>query len=180
MPQHTERRFLPYSSDQMFDLVAEVERYPEFLPWCLGTRVTRREPREPGIVEADMLIGFMMFRERFGSRVQLHRGEYRIEVNYTHGPFRYLVNRWRFDQRTDGCEVDFFRRFRVTLQAAQARHGRALRRCGGPHGARLRDPCPPALRRACGGGDGIGRRPRGGTTGEIAKRSQFRVTRSPH
>ena len=105
MPQHAERRFLPYSSDQMFDLVAAVERYPEFLPWCLGTRVTRREP---DIVEADMLIGFLMFRERFGSRVQLHRGEYRIEVNYTHGPFRYLVNRWRFDQRTDGCEVDFF------------------------------------------------------------------------
>ena len=49
-----------------------------------------------------------MFRERFGSRVQLHRDEYRIEVNYTHGPFRYLVNRWRFRERTDGCEVDFF------------------------------------------------------------------------
>ncbi|MDE0391714.1 MAG: type II toxin-antitoxin system RatA family toxin [Rhodospirillales bacterium] len=108
MPQHAERRILPYSSAQMFDLVAEVERYPEFLPWCLGTRVTRREPGEPGIVEADMLIGFMMFRERFGSRVQLHRDEYRIEVNYTHGPFRYLVNRWRFRERSDGCEVDFF------------------------------------------------------------------------
>ena len=108
MPQHVERRVLPYSSAQMFDLVAEVERYPEFLPWCLGTRVTKREPGEPGIVEADMLIGFMMFRERFGSRVQLHRDEYRIEVNYTHGPFRYLVNRWRFRERTDGCEVDFF------------------------------------------------------------------------
>ena len=105
MPQHAERRFLPYSSAQMFDLVAEVEHYPEFLPWCLGTRVTRREP---GIVEADMLVGFMMFRERFGSRVQLHRNEYRIEVNYTHGPFRYLVNRWRFRERQDGCEVDFF------------------------------------------------------------------------
>ena len=60
MPQHVERRFMPYSSDQMFDLVAEVECYPEFLPWCLGTRVTRRVPGEPGIVEADMLIGFMM------------------------------------------------------------------------------------------------------------------------
>ncbi len=105
MPQHTERRVMPYSSGQMFDLVAEVERYPEFLPWCLGTRVTKREP---DIVEADMLIGFKMFRERFGSRVLLRRGEYRIDVNYTHGPFRYLVNRWRFKERADGCEVDFF------------------------------------------------------------------------
>ena len=108
MPQHVERRVLPYSSAQMFDLVAEVERYPEFLPWCLGTRVTRREAGEPGIVEADMLIGFLMFRERFGSRVQLHRGACMIEVNYIHGPFRYLINRWRFSERTDGCEVDFF------------------------------------------------------------------------
>lgn len=105
MPQHAERRFLPYSSGQMFDLVAEVERYPEFLPWCLGTRVTKREA---GLVEADMLVGFKMFRERFGSRVLLHRGEYRIEVRYTHGPFRYLVNRWRFREHKGGCEVDFF------------------------------------------------------------------------
>jgi coenzyme Q-binding protein COQ10 len=105
MPKHAERRFLPYSSNQMFDLVAEVERYPEFLPWCLGTRVTKRES---DLVEADMLIGFKMFRERFGSRVLLHRDEYRIDVNYTHGPFRYLVNRWRFEERKDGCEVDFF------------------------------------------------------------------------
>ena len=108
MPQHVERRFMPYSSDQMFDLVAEVECYPEFLPWCLGTRVTRRVPGEPGIVEADMLIGFMMLRERFGSRMQLHRDEHRIEVNHTHGPFHHMVNRWRFKERTDGCEVDFF------------------------------------------------------------------------
>ena len=108
MPQHVERQFLPYSSAQMFDLVAEVEYYPEFLPWCLGTRVTRRVSGEPGIVEADMLIGFMMLRERFGSRMQLHRDEYRIEVNHTHGPFHYMVNRWRFRERTDGCEVDFF------------------------------------------------------------------------
>ena len=105
MPQHAERRFLPYSSGQMFDLVAAVERYPEFLPWCLGARVTRREA---GLVEADMLVGFKMFRERFGSRVLLHRGEYRIEVRYTHGPFRYLINRWRFRERRGGCEVDFF------------------------------------------------------------------------
>ena len=165
MPQHAERRFLPYSSAQMFDLVAEVERYPEFLPWCLGTRVTRREPGEPGIVEADMLIGFMMFRERFGSRVQLHRDEYRIEVNYTHGPFRYLVNRWRFDERTDGCEVDFFVDFEFRSRAAQARHGRALRRCSGPHGPRLRGPRPAALRHAGGGSDGLGAEAgRGGKT----------------
>ena len=175
MPQHVERRVLPYSSAQMFDLVAEVERYPEFLPWCLGTRVTRREPGEPGIVEADMLIGFMMFRERFGSRVQLHRDEYRIEVNYTHGPFRYLVNRWRFRERTDGCEVDFFVDFEFRSRLLKRVMGglfadavdrmvRSFEAVPASFTARLR--CKqPARAEPC-----------QDETQEIAKRTQFRVT----
>ncbi len=105
MPKHAERRVLPYTADQMFDLVAAVDRYPEFLPWCLGTRVTKRQP---SLIEADMLIGFKMFRERFGSRVVLDRVKRRIDVRYTHGPFRYLVNHWDFRDHPKGCEIDFF------------------------------------------------------------------------
>ena len=104
MPKHEEKRVLKHSPQQMFDLIADVERYPEFLPWCLGTRVTKRDSAS---LDADMLIGFRMFRERFGSHVELDRTRREIVVRYTHGPFRYLVNRWRFLPHAEGCEIDF-------------------------------------------------------------------------
>ena len=104
MPKHVEQRVLTHSPQQMFELVADVERYPEFLPWCLGTRVTKRDSDS---LDADMLIGFRMFRERFGSHVELDRATREINVRYTHGPFRYLVNNWRFLPHADGCEIDF-------------------------------------------------------------------------
>jgi coenzyme Q-binding protein COQ10 len=104
MPKHAEKRVLKHSPQQMFDLVADVERYPEFLPWCLGTRITKRDKNA---LNADMLIGFRMFRERFGSHVEFDPAQRRIDVRYTHGPFRYLVNHWHFLPHADGCEVDF-------------------------------------------------------------------------
>ncbi len=70
MPTHAERRLLPYAPEQLFDLVADVERYPEFLPWCLGARIRERKGNE---IVADLLIGFKMVRERFTSRVVLDR-----------------------------------------------------------------------------------------------------------
>ena len=104
MPKHAEQRVLRHSPQQMFELVSDVERYPEFLPWCLGTRITKREGNS---LDADMLIGFRMFRERFGSHVVLDRASRKINVRYTHGPFRYLVNCWRFLPHAEGCEIDF-------------------------------------------------------------------------
>jgi len=104
MPKHEEQRVLRHSPQQMFDIVADVERYPEFLPWCLGTRITKRDG---DTLDADMLIGFRMFRERFGSHVKLDRANSEINVRYTHGPFRYLVNCWRFTPHAEGCEIDF-------------------------------------------------------------------------
>ncbi len=104
MPNHAEKRVLVHSPQQMFDLVADVERYPEFLPWCLGTRITKRDKKR---LDADMLIGFRMFRERFGSHVELDPEQHRIDVRYTHGPFRYLINHWHFLPHAEGCEVDF-------------------------------------------------------------------------
>ena len=106
MPTHAEKRSVPYTPAQMFDLVADVERYPEFLPWCAATRIRRRE--SGNVIVADMVIGFKGLRERFTSRVGLH-GPRRIDVTYAEGPFRYLNNHWVFESREDGgCDIDFF------------------------------------------------------------------------
>ncbi len=109
MPTHAERRPLPFAPEVLFDLVADVERYPEFLPWCVATRVRRKT--EDGF-EADMTIGFKVFRESFTSRVKLNRREHRIDVRYVYGPFKYLTNLWIFEPDPDGaqdgsCIVDF-------------------------------------------------------------------------
>lgn len=103
MPTHAERRVLPYTQAQLFDLVADVEKYPEFLPWCLASRIRRRDG---DLVVADLIIGFRMFRERFTSEVTLTRPE-RIDVAYTEGPLKYLNNHWIFEPHPDGCVVDF-------------------------------------------------------------------------
>ncbi len=104
MPTHAEQRVLPYTPEQLFALVADVERYPEFLPWCVGARI--RERRSDTIV-ADLIIGFRMFRERFTSQVKLNPPG-RIDVAYTDGPFRYLDNHWLFEPVPGGCRVEFF------------------------------------------------------------------------
>lgn len=106
MPTHAEKRLLPYTPEQLYVLVAEVERYPEFLPWCLAARIRKREGTT---FWADLVIGFKMIRERFTSRVKLSPGERRIDVEYTDGPFKYLNNHWIFEPRPDGqCEIDFY------------------------------------------------------------------------
>jgi len=104
MPTHAEKRFLPFSREQLFNLVADVERYPEFLPWCVGVRVINREDN---VINADLMIGFKMIREKFTSRVTLSAPD-RIDVKYLNGPFRYLDNHWIFIPRDGGCEIDFF------------------------------------------------------------------------
>lgn len=104
MPSHKEERFLPYSPEQMFDLVADIDRYPEFLPWCVGARITSREA---DVVHADLMVGFKMLREKFTSRVTLSRPD-RIEVAYLDGPFRYLKNQWMFVEKDGGCVIDFY------------------------------------------------------------------------
>jgi coenzyme Q-binding protein COQ10 len=105
MPTHAEERLIPFSPEQMFALVADIEKYPEFLPWCVGTRIREREGN---LILADMVIGYKMFRERFTSRVTL-TPQTRIDVAYTDGPFKYLNNHWQFLPAADGhCLVDFY------------------------------------------------------------------------
>lgn len=105
MPTHAEKRVLPYRPDQLYDLVANVQDYPQFLPWCLGARIRERSAT---LLVADLIIGFKMFREKFTSRVTLDPMKQRIDVAYTDGPFKYLQNHWVFHPHPDGCEIDFY------------------------------------------------------------------------
>ncbi len=102
MPRHIETRLVPHAPHQIYDLVADVERYPEFLPWCVGARV--RDQSETSLL-ADLAIGIKMVRERYTSRVHLGDGEIRIE--YVDGPFRYLTNHWWFEPVLGGTQVRF-------------------------------------------------------------------------
>ena len=104
MPRHHERRALPYTREQMFDLVADVGRYAEFLPWVSAVRVRSDNPDE---MIADLVVGFRALRENFTSRVVKHRPE-TITVDYLDGPLKQLSNVWRFeDDGAGGCTVDF-------------------------------------------------------------------------
>ena len=123
MPTHAENRRMPYSADEMYALIADVASYPQFLPWCSGARIRARKPQPDGteVIEADLVISFKLFRERFGSRVTLRPAEHRIDVAYLDGPFRYLNNHWRFDPVDEShCDVDFFVDFEFRSKALQA------------------------------------------------------------
>lgn len=101
---------MPYTAQQMYDLVADVAQYPKFLPWCAGARIRSRVPQGASeVMEADLVISFKVFRERFGSRVVLHSEEKKIDTEYLDGPFRYMKSNWAFADRADGgCDVTFF------------------------------------------------------------------------
>lgn len=105
MPTHAERRILPHTPQQLYDLVADVERYPQFLPWAIACRI--RKNVGP-VIWADLVIGFKMIRERFTSKVTLNPEALRIDVEYVDGPFHYLNNHWQFEAHPEGCTVDFF------------------------------------------------------------------------
>lgn len=108
MPTHAEQKNLPYTPEQLFDLVAEVDLYPQFLPWCIASRITRREG---DILYADLVIGYKMVREKFGSKVTLNKPDH-IHVEYLSGPMKYLSNHWRFIREPDGsCTIDFYVEF---------------------------------------------------------------------
>ena len=109
MPTHSEKRRMPYSAAEMYALIADIESYPNFLPWCAGCRIRGRRPEGAGeIVDADLIISFKVFRERFGSRVTLQPEAHKIDVSYLDGPFKYLNNFWHFHPISDTeCEVDF-------------------------------------------------------------------------
>jgi coenzyme Q-binding protein COQ10 len=109
MPRHSETRVLPYTAAQMYDLVADVASYPQFLPWCSAARIRSRTPEgDAEVMLADLVISFKVFREKFGSRVTLKPVENSIDTEYLDGPFKYLKSTWDFKDIEGGCEVAFF------------------------------------------------------------------------
>ena len=108
MPTHSETRRLPYSAQQMYNLVADVKSYPEFLPWTAAARireVVEKEDRQ--IMLADLVISFKVFRERFGSRVTLWPDKKKIDTEYLDGPFQHMISHWAFADADKGCDVEF-------------------------------------------------------------------------
>jgi coenzyme Q-binding protein COQ10 len=104
MTVYKERQVLPFTQQQMFDLVAGVDRYPEFLPWCIGSRILRREDN---ILYADLVIGWKVIREKFSSKVVLSSPN-SVQFDYTNGPLKYLHGDWRFTPgEGGGTVVDF-------------------------------------------------------------------------
>jgi coenzyme Q-binding protein COQ10 len=132
MPRHSEVKHLPYTPEQLFELVADVKRYDEFLPWVTAVRV--RSSSETEMV-ADLIVGFGAFKERFTSRVRKERPKL-IDVDYVEGPLKYLHNEWRFEAAADGgtnlhFSVDFAFRSRIFEAVAGQVFDRALRKMTG-------------------------------------------------
>ncbi len=105
MPKHKEIRCLNHKPEEMFMLVSDVAKYPEFLPWCKAARITSRTDNH---ITADLIIGFKGFSEKFTSHIILDKDNNKIDVTYQDGPFKYLENQWIFNESNDGCEVDFY------------------------------------------------------------------------
>jgi coenzyme Q-binding protein COQ10 len=124
MPTHAEQRLMPYSAEEMFALIADIEAYAEFLPWCQAARIRRRNPLPDGsgeVIDADLVISFKVFREKFGSRVTVRPAARIIDVEYLDGPFRYLNNHWEFrPEGPQACTVDFFVDFEFRSRTLQA------------------------------------------------------------
>jgi coenzyme Q-binding protein COQ10 len=111
MPRFSSKRRVRHAAQQMFDLVADVERYPEFVPLCQALKIRQRTPQDDGteIVIADMTVSFKLVRESFTSKVTLDRPNMKIRVEYLRGPFSNLENRWTFEPKSEtDCDVGFF------------------------------------------------------------------------
>ncbi len=111
MPRFSNKRRVQHRAEQMFNLVADVERYPEFVPLCQSLKIRQRTPKPDGteLVVADMTVSFKLMRETFTSRITLDRPNLKILVEYLKGPFSNLENRWTFEPKgDDACDVGFF------------------------------------------------------------------------
>lgn len=103
-------RDVPYAADDMFSLVAGIEQYPKFLPWCAGARIRKREMEGANeVLTADLIVAYKVFREQFTSRVSLDRTARLIDVHYVQGPFKRLSNKWQFEPLSQGgCRIHFY------------------------------------------------------------------------
>jgi len=139
MPRHSETRVLPYSPEQLFDLVADVGSYQHFLPWVAATRIRSESETE---MVADLVVGFRALKETFTSKVRKQRPE-EIQIDYVEGPLKYLRNHWKFRPAGEGATevdfcVDFAFRNRLFEVIAGQMFDRALRRMIGAFEERAR------------------------------------------
>jgi coenzyme Q-binding protein COQ10 len=108
VPLHKEERIVPYTADEMYAVVAEMERYPEFLPWCESLRVLKRDKEDGAeIATAEMVVAYQGLHECYVSRVRLDRAARIVEARHIEGPFKRLDTRWRFVPLVEGSEVHF-------------------------------------------------------------------------
>ena len=117
MTTHQEKRVIPHTPQNLYNLVQDVKTYPQFLPWCLAARIKSQDDNR---MVADLIIGFRLYRERFTSYVNLKPDEMAILVEYAEGPFKYLKNSWVFRDHPDGCEIDFYVDFEFNSQLFQS------------------------------------------------------------
>ncbi len=107
--KHEERRVINHTPSNLYKLVSDVKKYPEFLPWCLGARVKNNKKNS---FDADLIIGFKIYKEIYSSQIFLDQFNKKITVNYKSGPFEYLQNHWIFNENKKGCEVEFMVNFK--------------------------------------------------------------------
>ncbi|MFT5066651.1 MAG: coenzyme Q-binding protein COQ10 [Reinekea sp.] len=108
MTTHSETKFLPYTAQQMYDLVSDVASYPKFLPWTAATRIRSTTDQGDHVeMRADLVISFKVFREMFGSRVLLWPADKKIDTAYLDGPFKHMQSQWQFVDVDGGCDVSF-------------------------------------------------------------------------
>ena len=115
--KHIERRVLRHTPSNLFNLVSDVNKYPEFLPWCLGARVKSSSKNE---LNADLIIGFKLYKEVYSSQIILDHNKNKIIVNYKDGPFEYLNNYWIFNKSNKGCEIEFMVEFKFKSNFLQS------------------------------------------------------------
>ena len=115
--KHIERRVLSHTPSNLFNLVSDVNKYPEFLPWCLGARVKSASQNE---LNADLIIGFKLYKEIYSSQIILDHNKNKITVNYKDGPFEYLHNYWIFNENNKGCEIEFMVEFKFKSNFLQS------------------------------------------------------------
>jgi coenzyme Q-binding protein COQ10 len=144
MRVHRLTRTVPYTPDQMFALVADIERYPEFVPWVSSMRTWNSVEAKDGVnfVDAEAGVGFSFLKERFATRVRRDPTDRVVNVDLLSGPFKRLVNEWRFAPHNDGCEIQFFIEFafknRILDALLEANFDRAVNRLIGCFEARAR------------------------------------------
>ncbi len=121
MKRHHEKKTVPFSAEQIFDLVVDVERYPEFIPWCEKITITKRwQEGDTEFVDASMTAAFKVFRETVHTRVTMKRTEREVIVDYLDGPFKHLHNVWKLsDREQGGCLIDFYIEFEFRSRLLQ-------------------------------------------------------------